>query len=189
MDRFDASIKATVQSAFDVSYTTWLIIICTAHNQNLFCIIWRGPFPSLSPLSLLSAHYQWEMERSWEKRERKRHREREGDILDFRHGFDRIVALSVCGSWVNLTDTGKQGEAIRKTRQWELQPSSEWGPCVGRDTHSRWPLYLHCQTIYSDVNSQKERKNQNTFTQRLILSITDSWAGTYFLVVSTACSL
>ena len=33
-------------------------------------------------------------------------------MLDFRHGSDRIVALSVCGSSVNLTDTGKQGEAI-----------------------------------------------------------------------------
>ncbi len=162
MDRFDASIKATAQSAFDVSYTTWLIIICTAHNRNLFCIIWRGPFPSLSPLSLLSAHYQrdeWkEKERSWQKRDGKRQTEREREILDFRHGFDRIVALSVCGSWVNLADTGKQGEAIRKTRQWELQPSSEWGPCVGRDTHSRWPLYLHCQTIYSDENLTKRKK-------------------------------
>lgn len=88
-------------------------------------------------------------------------------MLDFRHGSDGIVALSVCGSRVNLTDTGKQGEAIWKTRQQALQPSSERRPCVGRDTHSRWPLYLHCVPIYSDVNSQKEKKSHHTSTKNI----------------------
>lgn len=152
MDSSDASIKATVQSAFDVSYTTWLLIICTASNQTFFCIISRGPFPSPSPLSSLSAHYLWQQWREKEMIEEKWERMRQKEILDFRHGFDRIVALSVCGSWVNLTDIEKQRDTVRKTTQWVLQPSSEWGPCVGTNTHTRWPLYLHCKPINNDVN-------------------------------------
>lgn len=35
LDKVDMSAKATVHSAFDLSYTTWLIIICTASNQYL----------------------------------------------------------------------------------------------------------------------------------------------------------
>lgn len=98
--------------AFDVSYTTWVIIVHIACNRRLFCIISRGPFPSPSPLGLSSAHY---LQRGTVERprcERKKETERSRPSCLWQD-WDTV---SVCGSSVNLTDTGKQGKKHQKNK-------------------------------------------------------------------------
>lgn len=83
----------------------WLLRSC-------FCIISSGPLPSSWSLSLLSAYYL--EEEGW------RGGEKDGPLETFPwfsfHAFDRIVLVTVCGSWVNLTDAGIQREVLIKTQ-------------------------------------------------------------------------
>lgn len=116
MDRFDPSIKAVAQAAFDVSYATWMIIISTQHLTETFLHNSKRAISIYKSTHLIICERKRREEEMMEGRER----EKESDLIP---GFDGIVAMAVCGSRVNRTDAGKQREALRKTRQWELQPS------------------------------------------------------------------
>lgn len=88
-----------VQSAFDVSYTTWLII-CTAYNQKLFLHNFKRAISisqSTQPIicSLSVRGMEGEGKEAGREKEKKRDRERSLLSSMVLTGF---VALFVCGS-------------------------------------------------------------------------------------------